>query len=86
MNCCEEEIILDIKKNLQDISKEYTAAGTNFKKIGGSFIQASKTKNNIKKSYQKAQNEHISKSKIIQRNNKYSLDKSKNLPLQPIVE
>lgn len=55
MNYCSEEILLEVKKNLEDISKEYTAAGANFKKNGGSFIQASKTKNNIKKSYQKVQ-------------------------------
>jgi hypothetical protein len=81
MNCCEEEIMQEIKKNLEDISKEYTAAGTNFKKNGGSFIQASKTKNNIKKSFQKAKNDHTNKSKIINREHKLSLANSRNLPL-----
>jgi hypothetical protein len=39
--------MLEIKKNLEGMSKDYVEAGTKFKKNGGSFIQASRTKNNV---------------------------------------
>lgn len=85
MGSCHEEIMLEIKKNLEDISKEYVSAGNNFKKNGGSFIQASRTKNNIKKSFQKAKNEHLSQSKVVRKDQKLSLANSRNPPpLQPI--
>lgn len=71
-------ILQEIKSNLTDMAKEFEEGS--FKRYGGSFIQASRTNNNVKKSFKKHTEQVTSRSKIVHKQQKMSLASS-NLPV-----
>jgi hypothetical protein len=81
INSFKEEIIQEITSNLNDMKVEYMKNKTGT----GSFIQASRGKNNTQKAFQKKQKEHLSKSKIVAKPlHKITLTNSR--ALEPIKE
>ena len=72
-----ENIMTEIKSHLNDLKAEYLE-DPKFKQRGGSFIQASRTEKNYKKSFQKKKNDYENKSKISQRSSqRLSLENSR---------
>lgn len=54
----------EITSHLKDLKREF-ASDPKFRQRGGSFIQASKNKKFVEKSFKKQKQEHESKSKIL---------------------